>query len=47
MRYGEKEHEQLRRLIEGAEWTGVDGSEANGVWAPAAPEKRPGLETAS
>jgi hypothetical protein len=41
MRYREKEREELRCLIEGAEWTGKDGSEANGASAPAAPEKRP------
>jgi integrase len=29
MRYGEKEREQLRRLIEGAEWTGMDGNGAS------------------
>jgi hypothetical protein len=33
MRYGEQEREQLRRLIEGAEWTGMDGSGANGAGA--------------
>jgi integrase len=29
MRYGEREREQLRRLIEGAEWTGKDGNDAS------------------
>jgi integrase len=47
MRYGEREREQLRRLIEGVEWTGMDGSEPNGASALAAPEKRPEPETAS
>jgi integrase len=28
MRYGEREREQLRRLIEGAEWAGIDGNGA-------------------
>ena len=39
MRYGEREREQLRCLIEGAEWTGIDGNSANGT--PTMNGKRP------
>jgi integrase len=46
MRRGEQEREQLRSLIEGAEWTGMDGSERNGASAAVVPEKRPEPETA-
>jgi integrase len=33
MRYGEQEREQLRGLIEGVEWTGIDGNGVNGARA--------------
>jgi len=33
MRYGEQEPEQLQRLIEGTEWTGIGGTRANGACA--------------
>jgi integrase len=47
MRRGEKEKQLLRALIEGAEWTGIDGNGANTASSPAAPTTRPEPETAS
>jgi hypothetical protein len=51
MRRGEKEKQQLRALIEGAEWTGIetgmDGRDENSASAPGPPATRPEPETAS
>ena len=47
MRRGDKEKQQLRALIEGAEWTGIDGNGASTASSLAAPKTRTAPETAS